>query len=77
MRKNRPPIKEKYMQDVFRLNPRGLNEDQLMLIKLLKERAQDLFNLINLSNETIDPRMKALFNTNLEQAVMWATKAIS
>lgn len=63
--------------DIFRIKSRGLNEDQLMLTKHVKEKAEELYNLVNMVNLTIDPRMKALFNTNLEQAVMWAVKAIT
>lgn len=62
-------------RDTFRLNPlRSLAERETIQIKLLKQKAGDLMDII-LSQPASRDRSTAI--TNLEQAVMWATKGIT
>lgn len=64
------------MTDVFRKDYKELSEDKKNCIKLIKEDAERLYDSISLALES-DPRMISLAKTNLEQAVMWAIKAIT
>jgi len=70
------------MSDVFR------KEDNILLpsvrdeIYIIKSKAENLLKeLISIEEDTInftvDKRCMALAKTNLEQAVMWAVKAIT
>lgn len=67
------------MPDVFRKEYRPLDDLTKVKIKLLKEIAENLHEaFINCESvEGCDKRMMALAKTNLEQAVMWAVKAIT
>jgi hypothetical protein len=66
------------MTDTFRKEYRPLDEDQKANIVRIKDKAADLFNALNLAAELQhEPRCIALAKTNLEQAVMWAIKAIT
>jgi hypothetical protein len=65
-------------QDIFRINNRPISERQVNLIKSIKEKAQELINLVIFdNNEIVDVRMVDLFKSNLEQAVMWGVKSIT
>lgn len=61
------------MSDTFRKVYKPLTEENAKLINLIKNKAEELESLfINASS-----REMSLAKTNLEQAVMWSTKAIS
>ncbi len=60
------------MTDTFRKGYKTLHQDSAALILEVKERAEDLEDLMaNITN-----REMSLAMTNLEQSIMWATKAI-
>ena len=64
------------MTDVFRKEYRQLDEVTKSRIEQIKNDAQKLWDSFDWAiNE--DKRMMALAKTNLEQAVMWAIKAIT
>lgn len=63
------------MKNVFRTEYRALAPGEKETIADLKGKADVLWNAIDESHG--DPRMNALAKTNLEQAVMWATKALT
>lgn len=67
------------MTDVFRKEYRLLSDSQKHAIVLIKDKASELLNLFEDSsaNQNIDNRAMALAKTNLEQAIMWAVKAIT
>lgn len=68
------------MTDVFRKEYKQLTDDQKIEIELIKNKADELlheFNMCTNMQLNPDPRMIALAKTNLEQAVMWAVKAIT
>jgi hypothetical protein len=50
-------------------------EEALNDVSVVRQRATRLAEFVRTSNP--DPRMAALFLTNLEQAVFWANKAIT
>ncbi|HWI50133.1 MAG TPA: hypothetical protein VNU45_18130 [Rummeliibacillus sp.] len=60
------------MKDTFRKTYRPLRIKNQELILKVKYYAEQIENLIG----AIDSREKSLAMTNLEQCVMWATKAI-
>ena len=60
------------MTDTFRKVYRPLHEKNSMLIKELKERAEGMESLMI----HVKSREMSLALTNLEQAMMWCTKAI-
>lgn len=64
------------MTDIFRKEYRELSEDAKNCMALIKDDAERLYDSISLALDA-DPRMIALAKTNLEQAVMWAIKAIT
>lgn len=65
------------MSDVFRKEYKPLDEIRKQRILQLKNKAQELYDEIESEIENSDQRMRALAKTNLEQAVMWAIKAIT
>lgn len=66
---------ENKMSDVFRKEYRLLSESEKSRIAQIKNEAEKLHESIDWSIG--DKRMIALAKTNLEQAVMWAIKAIT
>jgi len=64
------------MQNVFRKSYTELSDDTKKRIEQIKDDAQKLYESIDWAVNA-DPRMIALAKTNLEQAVMWAVKAIT
>lgn len=67
------------MSDTFRKEYKKLSNEQIANISNIKEKAEGLEKAFRESGlkETVDGRSMALANTNLEQAVMWAIKAIT
>lgn len=68
------------MTDTFRKEYRPLSDQQKELMELIKDRAESLLFAFNQHTEfevQADARAMALAKTNLEQAVMWAVKAIT
>jgi hypothetical protein len=67
------------MTDTFRKEYKTLSEDQKNDIEKIKNIAERLLTQFYLSgvNYSVDQRMMALAKTNLEQAIMWAVKAIT
>jgi len=66
--------------DVFRKEYKQTSEEQKSWINSFKEIAQNLHNDFDTCLDAIpesDKRMIALAKTNLEQAIMWAIKAIT
>ena len=62
------------MVDVFRKEYRKLLPDEVAKLEALKDRAQLLHNAIS---ELPPNRETSLAKTKLEEAVMWAVKAIT
>ena len=62
------------MEDVFKKAYRPLTEAEISLCEDVKDHAQTLYDLFD---QNIANREMALAKTNLEQAVMWAIKAIT
>lgn len=70
--------KTEIIPDIFRQEYKSLSNDQKMHSIQFKAYAQDLYNKFEQALVLKpDPRMMALAKTNLEQAVMWAIKAIT
>ena len=67
---------ENYMTDVFRKEYKPLSDETKSRIEQIKQSAEKLHEVIFWAVDS-DKRMIALANTNLEQAVMWAIKAIT
>jgi hypothetical protein len=66
------------MPDIFRREYKQLPEENKVSINLIKEYADELLDEIEKTDSlNPDKRMIALAKTNLEQAVMWAIKAIT
>ena len=63
------------MSDVFRKEYKALDESQKSRINQIKNEGQKLHESFDWAEG--DKRMIALAKTNLEQAVMWAVKAIT
>lgn len=67
------------MSDTFRKEYKPLNgetKDDIFVIKSEAENLEKEFDLIS-ARITTDKRCIALAKTNLEQAIMWAVKAIT
>lgn len=67
------------MTDTFRQEYRPLTDEIKDDIKMIEMKAQGLldeFEMINIRTET-DKQYLSLAKTNLEQAIMWAVKAIT
>ena len=67
------------MNDTFRKQYKVLSHTDITHMDLIKNKAEELLDAINSrpNDASIDSRMIALAKTNLEQAVMWAIKAIT
>lgn len=67
------------MTDVFRKEHKEISAQRKDDIFVIKSRAETLYNEFVLMelDENVDERMIALAKDNLEQAVMWAIKAIT
>jgi hypothetical protein len=68
------------MTDTFRKEYKQLSQFQKTTIACIKEKAEDLLEEMESSGVgemNTDKRYMALAKTNLEQAVMWAIKAIT
>lgn len=65
------------MTDIFRKDYRPLSEEQKSWMIAFKNQAQSLYDDFENCSCEHDKRMMALAKTNLEQAVMWAIKAIT
>lgn len=66
--------------NVFRKAYRPLNDAEKVYLDALKDKAQELYDLIESGNPTQSvpqSREKSLAKTNLEQAVMWAVKDVT
>lgn len=63
------------MSDVFRKEYKSLSDDAKSRINQIKSEAEKLYQSFDWTIG--DNRMIALAKTNLEQAVMWAIKAIT
>ena len=64
------------MTDVFRKEYKPLSDDTKARMADIKQIAESLYGCIS-NAAPADQRMIALAKTNLEQAVMWAIKAIT
>jgi hypothetical protein len=64
------------MTNVFRKEYRVLTDDEKATMGLIKDNAQKLWESIDLGAPA-DQRMIAIAKTNIEQAIMWAIKAIT
>ena len=69
------------MTDTFRKEYKPLTENQKFHMDIIKLTAEDLLTFFNQTKSIkpviVDERAMALAKTNLEQAVMWAIKAIT
>lgn len=63
--------------DIFRKEYKPLSDDQKNLISNIKDNANLLYITFDSPSFDHDKRMMALAKTNLEQAIMWAIKAIT
>jgi hypothetical protein len=66
--------------NVFRKTYRKLNQVELDYLDALKDKAQELYDLIDTGGPTHQApqsREKSLAKTNLEQAIMWAVKDVT
>jgi hypothetical protein len=66
--------------NIFRKQYRPLSDAEKAYLEALKDKAQELYDLIETGNPTqsVPPsREKALAKTNLEQAIMWAVKDVT
>jgi hypothetical protein len=71
-------FKESNMTDIFRKEYKEISSVIKTNISCIKEKASELWNEFDsLPMEHIDQRMMDNAKTNLEQAVMWAIKAIT
>ena len=60
--------------NVFRSEPRTLKTEEIELITDIKNKAQQLYNRIDMAP---DSREKALAKTKLEESIMWVVKGIT
>lgn len=68
------------MTDTFRKEYKPLTDIQKEMMELIKDKAENLLWAFDQTVEheiSIDARQMAIAKTNLEQAVMWAVKAIT
>lgn len=66
------------MEDVFRKEYKPLNNPTLSLFILkVKDKAEELYNLLNESGNPDNIREISLAKTNLETAIMWAVKGLT
>ncbi len=62
--------------DTFRIEYTPLDDQQKAEMLAIKEKAEELEELFNKSIQG-EPRLMALGKTHLENAVMWAVKAVT
>lgn len=62
--------------DTFRKEYTPLTETQKAEMQAIKEKAEELESLFGVSTHR-EPRLMAIARTNLEQAIMWAIKAVT
>lgn len=67
------------MQNIFRPQYRELSEDEKSRVEAIKNKAQELLELIDFPREQQHPagRHISLAKTSLEESVMWAVKGIT
>lgn len=65
------------MQDVFRKEYKAISEKQALWMGAIKEKAQELWDMIDESGDPSNGRMIAVAKTKLETSIMWAIKAIT
>ena len=67
------------MSDTFRKEYRPLSDETKLCVLHIKDKAEELLAAFETAgvNASIDARSLAVAKTNLEQAVMWAIKAIT
>lgn len=65
------------MPNVFRPQYRALTETEKLKVDRIKTLAQQLYDELQPDGSGPGAREMALARTNLEQAVMWAVKAIT
>ena len=64
------------MNDVMRVDGRPLDDEIIQAVKSIKIKGHELHAMLE-TFDTCDKRMMALAKTNLEQAIMWASKALT
>ena len=72
--------RDKIMTDTFRKEYKQLSDEAKEHIAFIKEKADNLLHEFNMcTNLELNPdaRMMTFAKTNLEQAIMWAVKAIT
>ncbi len=67
-------VKENIMEDVFNRCYKVLTDKQKEDMSAIKEKAHELYEIMDQNPAS---REMALAKTNLEQAVMWAVKAVT
>ena len=65
------------MSNVFRKEYRTLTEAEINKLSDVKEKAQELLELINDIEVVKDQRYREFAIKDLEQAIMWAVKSIT
>lgn len=65
------------MTNIFRKEYREISDEIKHSIALIKDKAQILHDAITTDLTGSDQRMREIAIINLEQAVMWAVKAIT
>ena len=63
--------------NIFSKGCKSLSPVQDSIIADIKSKADDLWLAMSNPDISVDPRAMALAKTNLEQAVMWAVKAVT
>lgn len=63
--------------DVFRKEYKPLSDAQKAQMEMIKEMAQELWDVIDANSTPDNGRMMAVAKTNLEQAIMWAVKGLT
>lgn len=65
--------------NVFRKAYRPLNDDEKAYLEALKNKAQELYDLISLYREhdVMHSRETALAQERLEESIMWAVKDVT
>lgn len=64
------------MKDVMRVEFSQISNEVKEVVKGIKVRGNELHEILE-NFENADERMMALAKTNLEQAIMWAVKALT
>lgn len=63
--------------DVFHKVYQEFSGEEKELMEELKEKASELYSLFSRINKSFETRETSLAKTKLEEAVMWALKAIT